>query len=230
MKKKPDYSRIAPELEVGRNVLENFDAYNLARMVLPISLGLTVHEFAHAWAADRLGDDTPRLAGRLTFNPLAHLDPLGTLFLFVSQLFGWAKPVPINSGRFHRPARDLALVALAGPTMNFLTALALVLAFKGFVLAGLFQHLSPNLTRNLIEVLALAVLVNISLWGFNLLPFPPLDGFQALSCCLPPAWAALAGRRYHFVFLIFLVLLAAGGVFSRFFTPLTDFVVWLLLN
>ncbi|GHV56733.1 peptidase M50 [Deltaproteobacteria bacterium] len=230
MKKKPDYSRIAPEMEVGRNVLENFDAYNLARMILPVSLGLTVHEFAHAWTADRLGDGTARQAGRLTLNPLAHLDPLGTLFLFVSQLFGWAKPVPINPSRFRRPTRDLALVALAGPAMNFLTALALGLAFKAFVQAGLFQHLSPALTRNLIEVLVLAVLVNISLGVFNLLPLPPLDGFQALSCCLPPAWAALAGRQYHFVFLIIFVLLAAGGVFSRLLGPVTGFIVRLIFN
>ena len=210
-------------------MFQDFDFYNLFLMIIPVCLGLTVHEFAHAWAAWRLGDDTAKQAGRLTLNPLAHLDPMGTLFLFVSQLFGWARPVPINPSRFRRPARDLSLVALAGPSSNFLTAIILGLLFKFSIQAGLFQALSPELTQNLVNVIVLSILVNITLGLFNLLPLPPLDGFQALSFLLPSSWKeTLVDRRYHFVFFAIFILLAVTGVFSQILGPLSGFVFRLI--
>ena len=211
-------------------MLGNFDPYHLARMIIPVAVGLTVHEFAHAWAADRLGDDTARRAGRLTFNPLAHLDLWGTIFLFVSQLFGWAKPVPLNPARLRRPARDLSLVALAGPAINLLTAVGLGLAFKLSYQAGLFERLSPGLTSSLVEVWILTIMVNSTLGFFNLLPLPPLDGFQALAGWLPPSWAALGGRRHYPIFLMIFILLSAGGFFGDLVRPLTRGLMNLILT
>ena len=195
-------------------MLEKINLYNLALMIIPVLLALTGHEFAHAWAAHRLGDDTARQAGRLTLNPLAHLDPLGTIFLFVSQLFGWAKPVPVNPRNFRRPERDLALVALAGPGLNIISALILGLILKIAFQAGLFDQ--AFLDGSLFRILNLIVLINLALGVFNLLPLPPLDGFQILAAFLPFSWTRfLADRTYHLVFLIIFVILAYLGVFSR---------------
>jgi len=195
-------------------MLEKINLFNLALMILPVLLALTGHEFAHAWAAHRLGDDTAKQAGRLTINPLAHLDPLGTIFLLVSQLFGWAKPVPINPRNFRNPARDLALVALAGPGLNIISALALGLILKIAFQAGLFDR--PFLDGPLFQILNLLVLINLALGVFNLLPLPPLDGFQALAAFLPLPWTRfLADRSYHLIFLMIFVILAYLGVFGR---------------
>ena len=193
-------------------MLEKINFFNLALMIIPVLLALTGHEFAHAWAAHRLGDDTAKQAGRLTLNPLAHLDLLGTIFLLISQVFGWAKPVPVNPRNFHRPGRDLALVALAGPGLNIISALTLGLVLKIIFQAGFFGDTSLELFK----ILYLIVLVNLVLGVFNLLPLPPLDGFQALAVLLPPSWTRfLADRNYHLIFLIIFVILAYFGVFSR---------------
>jgi Zn-dependent protease len=139
-----------------------------------VFLGITIHEFAHAWAADRLGDPTPRYMGRLTFNPMAHLDPLGTLMFLVSLVYGfgigWGKPVPVNPRNIRKLpiVTGMGLIAFAGPFSNLLLASALALAFhfplplsfRGFLMAGVFA--------------------NVGLALFNLLPLPPLDGFDVL--------------------------------------------------
>jgi len=196
-------------------MLDNLNLFNLAFLILPVLLALTGHEFAHAWAAHRLGDDTAKLAGRLSLNPLVHLDVLGTLFLLISQLFGWAKPVPINPRNFKRPTRDLALVSLAGPALNIALALVIGLFLRLAFLAGLFNNLSPQALM-LLRVLNLLVLVNFVLGCFNLLPLPPLDGFQFLATFLPPAWVGfLADKRYHLIFFIIFIILAYLGVFGR---------------
>jgi Zn-dependent protease len=201
-------------------MLENIDFFNLAIMVIPVLVALTGHEFAHAWAAHRLGDDTARLAGRLTLNPLAHLDLFGTLFLLVSQLFGWAKPVPIDPRNFRRPARDMALVALAGPLLNITLALTLGLILKVVFQAGLFDPAYPS--EPLFLVLNLIVLINLALGVFNLLPLPPLDGFQILAAFLPFSWTHfLSDRRYHLLFLMIFVILAYLGVFRGLFKYLS---------
>lgn len=108
----------------------DFDIRGTMMLVVPVLLALTVHEYAHALAAYRLGDDTAKNEGRLTLNPLVHLDPLGTIMLFFSQLFGWAKPVPFNPGNFKNPVRDTTLVALAGPVSNFITAIVVVILYR----------------------------------------------------------------------------------------------------
>ncbi|MGI6103294.1 MAG: site-2 protease family protein [Patescibacteria group bacterium] len=136
--------------------------------VVALMIALTVHEFAHAWVALLLGDPTAKYHGRVTLNPLAHLDPIGTLLLFVAG-FGWGKPVPVNPQYFARPALDELLVALAGPASNFLLATILGLAY---------QLLGDQPILGL--VLILTMQINLFLMLFNLLPVPPLDGSKII--------------------------------------------------
>lgn len=148
--------------------------------IFSILLALSVHEWAHAFAAYRLGDPTAHNQGRLTINPLAHLDPLGAL-MFVFAGFGWAKPVPVNHTYFAQPKRDTAIVALAGPLSNLLMAVgwAIVLKFAGNLLPA-----GPLDT--LIRTLAVTSLgMNVALFAFNLLPIAPLDGSKVLHLFIP---------------------------------------------
>jgi len=141
--------------------------------LLALVAAVTVHEFMHAFVADRLGDPTPRMAGRVTLNPLAHLDPLGSIMLLIAG-FGWGKPVIINTQNFSNPATDELLVALAGPASNLLQAVV-----AGY-LAQAFAVSAPVLA----SVCILVVQLNIFLMLFNLIPIPPLDGSKALRLIL----------------------------------------------
>jgi Zn-dependent protease len=143
--------------------------------IIIVLIAVSVHEFAHAWAADYLGDPTAKLEGRLTLNPLAHLDPIGTLTLFLFG-FGWGKPVPVDSYNLKNPRRDEALISLAGPLSNIIIALLVGFAFKFIPI----QTLAAN-TQPLISFLA----INLGLAYFNLLPFPPLDGSKIFLALLP---------------------------------------------
>ena len=143
-------------------------------VIIPALLvAITIHEFAHAAMADRLGDPTPRLMGRLTLNPLAHLDPIGTLMLLIFH-FGWGKPVPIDPFNLRNPRRDLALISLAGPASNLILAVLLSILIR---LIGPIGLIRPIISLNII----LAI--------FNLLPIYPLDGFKIISGILPPEQA-----------------------------------------
>jgi Zn-dependent protease len=141
---------------------------------LGLLISLTVHEFAHAWTADRLGDSTPRLQGRVTLNPLAHLDPLGTILLLVTH-FGWGKPVQFNPSNLENPVRDGALIALAGPGTNLLIAGLLSVIFHLNIIS------SPLAVMAIIQV----ALINIVLAIFNLIPVHPLDGSKIILPLLP---------------------------------------------
>lgn len=159
--------------------LENIVYYAFALMV-----GISVHEAAHAWTAYKLGDYTAKYAGRVTLNPLAHLDPLGTLMIFIVH-FGWGKPVPYNPYHLNNPKRDAALIAVAGPTANFLTALVLAVPLKylpwtAIPMAGFFL-------QNVLEV---TVFLNIMLMVFNLLPIAPLDGSKLIGILIPHEYEA----------------------------------------
>jgi len=198
-------------------------------MIIPVLLALTGHEFAHAWAAHNLGDDTAKRAGRLTFNPLAHLDLLGTLCLLLSQTYGWAKPVPVNSANFRRPARDLALVALAGPSLNIILALALGLILKTAFQAGLLNHTLNG--SPVFQILNLIVWVNLVLGSFNLLPLPPLDGFQVLAAFLPASWSHFfTNKGFYLISLLIFICLAYLGLFSRFLRPVIVGLFSLIYN
>lgn len=164
--------------------------------LLAIALAIGVHEAAHAWTADKLGDSTARLMGRTNINPLVHLDPLGTI-LFLLAGFGWGKPVPVNEHRLRRDT-DIILVALAGPASNLLIALALGL---------LYRVLPPSPFH---DVLSLFVTINLSLMIFNLIPIPPLDGSKLLRLVLSPfTYAQL--EHYGFVLILALFFLFRIG-------------------
>lgn len=181
----------------------------------PVLLAVTIHELAHGWVAFRLGDDTAQRAGRLSFNPLRHLDLVGTIVFFVTQMIGWAKPVPINPRRFRRPRQDMIWVSLAGPAANL--ALAVVFA-QLYHLIGSLQF-GPgsagwlSFFKMLYLICYLGTVINIGLAVFNLLPIPPLDGSHILEGLLPLE-LAIAYRRlapYGFLILIGLIFLGLAG-------------------
>ena len=164
----------------------------LAVLALPVVLAITVHEAAHGWVANRLGDRTALMLGRVTFNPIKHIDPIGTIlvpavsFLLVGFLFGWAKPVPVNQRNLRHPRRDMALVAVAGPAVNLVMASAWGLAIYG----GLrLVNLNQWVALPLIYMGAAGVLINVFLMVLNLVPLLPLDGGRVLNALLPPRWA-----------------------------------------
>lgn len=152
--------------------------------IIAILVALTVHEWAHAVVADRLGDPTPRQEGRLTLNPIAHLDPVGTLLFFLVS-FGWGKPVPINPRYFKHYKRDSALTAIAGPISNLILAI-LALAIINHLLPFFVQEGSTDRVGLFFsEVFFNLVLINLSLMAFNLLPIAPLDGSKVLEAFIP---------------------------------------------
>ena len=174
---------------------------------------IILHEFAHGWAALCLGDSTARSMGRLTLNPLKHIDPVGTLLipglLYASYalgwthsllMFGWAKPVPVNFSALRFPRRDMILVALAGPLVNILLALLMA------------QILRLGWMPRFSMFFFYGVLLNLGLAIFNLLPIPPLDGSRIVSGCLPRAWAREYSRLEPFGFLVLILLLNFGGL------------------
>jgi Zn-dependent protease len=172
--------------------------------IVALVTAITVHEFAHAWAADRLGDPTPRLQGRLTLNPLAHLDLLGSLFMLIAH-FGWGKPVVFDPFNLRHPRRDAAIISLAGPAINL--ALAVVASILLRILIG------SNVLATIWELLALSVLqpiiiLNVALAIFNLVPIHPLDGFKIVGGILPPEYAKQWQEleSYGMIFLIFMVM------------------------
>ncbi len=174
---------------------------DLILLALPILWAITIHEFAHAWTADRLGDPTPRSAGRLTLNPLRHLDPIGTLLFFIVRI-GWAKPVPVNPLYFRRPRRDMALVAVAGPVSNVLSA---------FVFGFLARVLPLSGPGHLL--LVYFVYINLVLAFFNLIPLFPLDGWTVLKFFLPQEpWVWTLQRSGPILLLLLLVLPAFVGI------------------
>lgn len=175
---------------------------------------LCVHEFAHAWAANMCGDDTARLLGRMSLNPVVHIDPVGTvIFPLLAMatgfpfIFGWAKPVPVNPRRFHNYRRDDILVSLAGITSNLLLALIAASTLRTVLIFGGF-----GVARQLVFILQYMMVINVVLAVFNLIPIPPLDGSHVLFHYLPPD-AALQFRRlerYGFVVLMCIFLFVPG--------------------
>lgn len=188
----------------------------LAIAFVPALLGIILHEVAHGWVAERCGDPTARLMGRLTLNPLPHIDPTGLAVFGLTSLtgafvFGWAKPVPVDPRRFRNPARDMMLVALAGPLTNFLLAVLFGLGLLATVSLLPFAQWRGNTAYIFaLSSLQAGVVINFGLGWLNLLPIPPLDGSKILAYFLPGRWAwrYMSLGRYGFV--ILLVLLATG--------------------
>jgi len=186
----------------------------IAVWALPLLFAITVHEYAHGWAAHKLGDNTAKNLGRLSLNPIRHIDPLGTivvpLLLMISSgfIFGWAKPVPVNWHNLRQPRRDMALVALAGPGSNLLRALLWGAVMKvGYLYAG--GEPDP-IALYLIYAGTAGIFINIILMVLNLLPIPPLDGSRVLSSLVSPDIARRLAQIEVYGFIILVVLLLTG--------------------
>lgn len=187
-----------------------FEGLTLERILLiagPIFLALTVHEFFHAWTALKFGDPTAKHLGRVTLNPLAHLDVLGTLMLFIAG-FGWAKPVPVNPLNFRNPRVADLWVSAAGPLSNIGLAIIFGMLFR------LYVSIEPETTTRLwlagYEFLRYSVIINVTLAFFNLIPLYPLDGSHVLRNLLPPAQAARLDRIQQYGPYIFIALVILG--------------------
>lgn len=190
---------------------------------IPVLLAITLHEAAHGYAAQRLGDNTAALLGRISLNPMRHIDPLGTiampLMLYFATsgafLFGYAKPVPVNFGRLHHPKRDMVWVALAGPGANLLQAALWMALFYVLRSAGVEERFWVDMARA-------GVLVNLVMFAFNLFPLPPLDGGRILVGLLPMRAAVALSRVEPFGFFVVLALVLTGIVGQYWLRPLME--------
>ena len=190
---------------------------------LPVLFSITVHEAAHGYAARYFGDYTATMLGRVTLNPIKHIDPIGTilmpLLLYFSTsgafLFGYAKPVPVNFGNLRHPKRDMIWVALAGPASNFLQAIMWALVLVGLVVTNTDE-------RFFLEMARAGILVNLVMWAFNLFPLPPLDGGRILVGILPTKAAMTVSRLEPYGFFIVLALVLLGVVGTVWLRPLMD--------
>lgn len=203
---------------------------NYIVMIPPLLLALTLHEFAHGWVAWRLGDPTAKNMGRLTLNPISHLDPVGTI-AFIILRFGWAKPVPVNPSYFKNPLKDMLWVAAAGPATNMLLAVVSALLYKTLiqVISGMqATELLLAIIPPVLGMLYASVWINLVLCVFNLLPVPPLDGSRILTGILPPAMARsyLRVERYGFIVLLVLMLTGViGGIISPFINSMSTMLL-----
>ena len=201
---------------------------SLAAFAVALIVGITVHEFSHAWSATQLGDNTARSQGRLTLNPVAHLDPLGTILIFVAG-FGWGRPTPVSPSNIRIGARPgMAVVAIAGPVSNLIVATLAALPVR----FGLLSLGSGTIDAKFLQAL---VLWNVVLAVFNLLPVAPLDGFKVALGILPRVIATPLERTERFgVVILMLVVLADSilntGIFSRLLFPAISTLARLLLG
>ena len=196
-------------------------------MAPPLLLALTLHEYAHGYVAYRLGDPTAKNAGRLTFNPLSHLDPIGTIAFFFIK-FGWAKPVPVNPVYFQDPRRDMLWVALAGPVTNLALAVISALLIKTFILAAAYIPIPQMILVPTYLMLVASVWINLVLCIFNFLPIPPLDGGRIMTGLLPADLARTYASFEQYGFIVILIL-AFTGVLSTVIFPIITFANNLLL-
>jgi Zn-dependent protease len=204
------------------------DFSDLARTLLiyalPVIFAITVHEAAHGYVARYFGDDTARDLGRMTLNPLRHIDPVGTLLMplmlyFATSgafLFGYAKPVPVRFENLRRPKHDMIWVALAGPASNFAMAIGWALVLFALVASGIDEAFFVRMAQG-------GIMVNLVMWAFNLFPLPPLDGGRVLAGLLPDGRAqAFLARIEPYGFFIVLALVLAGVVGTWWLRPLMD--------
>ena len=231
----PHPYRISIRVDPREKVLED-TIQKIAIWAIPVLVAVVFHEVAHGWVANRLGDPTAKNLGRLTLNPIAHIDLFGTilvpaLLIFVNSpfVFGYAKPVPVNFYNLRNPKRDMVWVALAGPVMNLLLALGFVIIAKLLLPQEREAILSSNFLMAVAMMLKGGLLINISLAVFNMLPLPPLDGGRVLVGLLPePLSSRVAGiERYGMLILIGLLY---TRIIDRFIDAPTAFILKLYLS
>ena len=192
-------------MDTLRSIWEGFDftyLLNILLGVIPSLICITLHELSHGFVAYQLGDDTAKRSGRLTLNPLKHLDPMGLLMMLVFH-FGWAKPVPVNMMRFKNPKRGMAVTALAGPGCNLLITVVFL-----FLYGALHKPLSgSNAGKTVLDLLELTAFISLGFCIFNLIPVPPLDGSKILFAALSDSayWKLMQYERYGSIVLIVLV-------------------------
>jgi Zn-dependent protease len=199
----------------------------IAVWALPVIFAITVHEAAHGYAARHFGDMTAAAAGRITLNPIKHIDPIGTVLvplltmLLGGILFGWAKPVPVNFGQLRHPKRDMLWVAAAGPGSNLVMAILWMLAYK-------LAPAAPEMVSVPLTLMAQAgIMINVVLMVLNLLPLPPLDGGRIAVSLLPHPYAWRFARIERYGFIILIVLLATG-ILGKILWPFINAVIGLL--
>lgn len=188
------------------------DYQRILLLIPPLLLALTVHECAHAWVAWRLGDNTAYMMGRVTLNPIKHLDPVGTLAIFLTGMFGWARPVPVNERNFKHPAKDLMLVSIAGPATNLCLAAIFAIIYRVFF-NGPDEYLlytTAGVMGPVFLMIKISIYLNVGLAIFNMLPIHPLDGSSVLAYFLPTEMYVKFRRLEPYGFMILLFLIMSG--------------------
>ena len=218
------------------------DFSNIARHIIvsafPILIAIVFHELSHGFAANKLGDPTAKMMGRLTLNPIAHIDPIGTIVMPLMLIvltngqfvFGYAKPVPINPMNFKNPKRDMAISAAAGPVMNIFLAIVSMIVLKLVIIPLSLvvpEAVTSTVLAPLLMILQSSVVVNVVLAVFNMIPIPPLDGGRVLTGFLPYRQAATLSKiePYGFIIVIFLI---ATGIANYFVMPLVNLILSVL--
>ena len=199
--------------------------YNIAVWTIPVLFAITIHEVAHGWVANMLGDHTARMLGRLTINPIKHIDPIGTIVVPLAMVvlqtgfvFGWAKPVPVNTRNLKSPRRDMAIVAAAGPISNLIMAIFWVFIFK----LGASVIPDQAIAQGIMAMGRAGIIINLILFIFNLFPIPPLDGSKVLAGFLPQPLSNLMDKIEPYGLFIVLGLVYLG-VLNTIMDPVLNF-------